>query len=220
METIVVVGSSGHAKVVLDILRCEGKYAIAGLIDSFRPAGEQILGYPVLGREEDLPRWIAAKDLRGIVVAIGDNFVRANVAGRIREIAPGLPFVSAVHPKACVAGDVSLGAGTVIMAGGAINPGARVGRCCIINTNASLDHDSTLDDFASLAPAVAVGGNCQIGAYAAIGIGASLRHGIEVGEHAVIGAGSVVVRPIPPFAVAYGVPAKPIRTRTPGEKYL
>ena len=55
MNRIVVIGASGHAKVVVDVIEREGKVAILGLIDSFQPAGGSFFGYPLLGSEEVLP---------------------------------------------------------------------------------------------------------------------------------------------------------------------
>jgi acetyltransferase-like isoleucine patch superfamily enzyme len=77
-----------------------------------------------------------------------------------------------------------------------------------------------MEDFASLAPQASVGGNCRIGRYAAVGIGAVISHGIQVGEHTVIGAGSTVLDNIGPLRIAYGTPAKAIRERKRGDKYL
>ncbi len=220
MESIVIVGASGHGKVVADVMRNEGRYHVAGFLDDSHSTGERYAGYPLLGSPQNLPHLVATHDLKGFVVAIGDNTVRSQVTQRIEALCPGLILVSTVHPAASIGADVSIGAGTVIMAGATVNPSVSVGRGCIVNTKASLDHDSVLGDFASLAPGVTTGGNCRIGAYAAIGIGAVLLHGVEVGEHTVVGAGSLVVRSVEPFVVAYGSPARSVRSRTRGEAYL
>ena len=220
MEKIVVIGSSGHARVVVDIVECEGRYQIGGLLDRFREPGETAFGYPILGREEDLPLLVERHGLTGALVAIGDNFVRANVVARVHELCPALRLATAIHPHAVVARDVVIGAGTVVMAGVVIHPGAVVGRGCLLNTKASLDHDSVMDDFASLAPGVTTGGNCRIGHGAAVGIGATLIHGVQIGEHTVIGAGATVIRNIEPRCVAYGTPAAVMKKRNPGDKYL
>jgi acetyltransferase-like isoleucine patch superfamily enzyme len=106
------------------------------------------------------------------------------------------------------------------MAGAVVNPCCQVGRFCIVNTNASLDHDCVMEDYASLAPGVTTGGNCRIGSHAAVSIGAVLRHGITIGEHSVVGAGSLVLGPVDAFSIAYGTPARKIRDRQPGDKYL
>lgn len=220
VENIVIVGSSGHAKVVIDIVEQAGRYRIAGLIDSFRTAGEQTLGYAVLGAERDLPQLVDKHGIGGALVAIGDNHARESVTASLASLVPGLPHVSAVHPAARVGKASTIGAGTVVMAGAVINPCCSIGEGCIVNTNASLDHDGVMDDFSSLAPGVVTGGNCRIGRGAAIGLGAMLRHRIAVGEHSVVGAGAVVLHDVEPYTVAYGNPARRIRARAADERYL
>ncbi len=220
MDNIVIIGSSGHAKVIIDIVEQEGRHRIAGLLDRCRKVGGQTLGYRVLGQEEDLPQLTTRHTLTGAIVAIGDNFIRSKVVAHVREVCPDIPWVTAIHPKACIAKDVSVGEGSVVMAGVTINPCCSIGRFCILNTNSSLDHDSVMEDFSSLAPCVATGGNCRIGGYSAVGIGAVLIHGIHIGEHTVIGAGSTALKNVDSFKVAYGTPAKVIRDRKPGDRYL
>ena len=220
MDNIVIIGSSGHAKVIIDVVRQQGKFNIVGLLDRFPSVGEHSLGYPVLGAEEYLPALIDVHDLKGAIVAIGDNVNRSKVMERVRDICPDLPFVSAIHPSASKAGEVTIGEGTVVMAGASVNPCCSIGRFCILNTNASLDHDSVMEDFSSLAPGAVTGGNCRIGKYSAICIGAVLINGVRIGEHTVVGAGSVVMKSVDPCVVAYGTPAKAVRSRNPGDRYL
>jgi sugar O-acyltransferase (sialic acid O-acetyltransferase NeuD family) len=220
MDNIVIIGSSGHAKVVIDIVRNERKYNIVGLLDRFRAAGDQTMGCPILGKEEDLPELGKLHSVKGGIVAIGDNLVRSKVVALVKEISPGFRFVSAIHPRAVIGADVTIGEGSVVMAGVTINPCSAVGRFCILNTHSSLDHDSMLADFSSLAPGATTGGNCRVGEYSAICIGAILSHGVQVGEHSVVGAGSLVLDSIGSFVVAHGAPARVIRNRKPGDKYL
>ena len=220
MKKIIVIGSSGHAKVIIDIIEREKKYEIAGLIDRFRNIGEETLGYKILGKEEDLPDLFVAYSLKGGIVAIGDNFVRSKVVNIIINLCPNFVFVNAIHPRANIAKDVSIGEGTVIMAGVTINPSAFIGKHCILNTNSSLDHDSKMADFSSLAPNVTTGGNINIGLFTAISIGTAIINKLSIGNHTVIGAGSTVLKDIESCKVAYGTPAKVIRNRKPGEKYL
>lgn len=220
MDNIVIIGSSGHAKVIIDIVQKEGKFNIVGLVDPYRAVGEQTLEYSILGKEEDLPELMNDHSLKGVIVAIGDNFIRSKVAAEVKELCPALAFVSTIHPATSIAADVRIGEGSVIMAGATVNSCSSVGRFCILNTNSSFDHDSRMEDFASLAPNVTTGGNCHIDEYSAIGIGAVLTHGIDIGEHTVIGAGSLVMHSIESFVVAYGSPARVVRNRQPGDKYL
>lgn len=217
---LVVIGGSGHGKVVLDTLDCERRHVVVGLLDAAIPRGSLVMGRPVLGQEEDLPRLMEQLDIEAGMVAIGDNWTRARVMERLKTLAPGFRFAAAVHPSARVAQDVVIGDGTVVMAGAVIQPGCRLGVGAIVNTSASLDHDGLLGDYSSLAPGVVAGGNLALGAYSAVGLGALIRHGIRIGEHTVVGAGSLVLHEIPSHVVAYGAPARIIRSRAAGELYL
>ncbi len=220
MSNIVVVGASGHAKVVIDILEREGKHRIVGLVGRDEAPASECYGYRILGREEDLPDLVRSHPIDAGIVAIGENWVRSKVAKRIQELVPGFCFVTAVHPRAQLARGVVVGRGSVIMAGVVVNSDTRIGEFCILNTRASLDHDCVLEDYASLAPGATVGGDAKIGRFSAVCLGAAVVHGINIGEHAVIGAGATVISDIPGFVVAYGTPARVIRQRQAGDRYL
>ena len=217
---IVVFGASGHARVVLDIIRRQGIYEVAGLLDNYKPVGTECGGQQVLGGLEDLPALACRHVGLGCVVAIGDNWNRARIVNRIREYCPELKFATAIHPSAQVAEDSFIGQGTVIMAGAVVNSGANVGPFCILNTRSSLDHDSTMEEFSSLGPAAVTGGSIYVGAYSNVGIGATVVQEVIIGRHTVIGAGAVVMKSVPDAVVVYGTPARIIRSREIGERYL
>lgn len=221
MASLIIVGCSAHGRVVLDIFRASGFEVIAGWIDDAAHfQGTEVEGLPVLGKIADLP---VLRDRLGplqLVAAIGDNFTRAQVSRRILDQVPDCQLAVAIHPNAIVALGCVLGPGTVVAAGAIINPGVKIGEGCIINTRVSVDHDCTVEAYASLAPGAVVGGDAVIGEGAAIGIGAVVANGVKIGSQSVIGAGAVVVRSIPSDVIAYGIPARVIRSRQPDERYL
>jgi acetyltransferase-like isoleucine patch superfamily enzyme len=101
-----------------------------------------------------------------------------------------------------------------------VGAGCTLGPGSLINTQASLDHDSNLGAFASLAPGAVTGGRVQVGERSFIGLGAQLVHGITIGADTVVGAGSLVLKDLPAGVVGYGSPARVIRTRHADEPYL
>jgi sugar O-acyltransferase (sialic acid O-acetyltransferase NeuD family) len=218
---ILIVGSGGHARAVLDVVRSQGRYDAVGFIDGTKPKGSPCLGgLRVIGSEADLPDICRDYRITRGLVAVGDNFQRRALTERLLALAPAFEIVSAVHPSAVVARDTILGPGTVVMPGAVVVSGSRLGRGCLVNTRASLDHDGVMEDFASLAPGAVTGGGVHLGACAAVGLGASVIHGCRIGAHAVVGAGAVVLDDIPPEVVAFGVPALVVRSRAPDEPYL
>lgn len=218
MQNIIVYGAGGHAKAVIDTIEREGLYQIVGLLDGFKPVGSIVYGYEVLGDEN----WLAANlDIISCgFVAIGDSWLRSTIAKNISHIHPQFKFIKAIHPAASIARGVKIGDGTIVMAGCVVNSDTTIGEHCVLYSQSSVDHDSTLGNCVTLAPKAGTGGNVNIGDYSVISLGANIVHSITIGEHTVIGAGSTVLTDIPSYKVAYGTPAKSIRSRETGERYL
>ena len=217
---IAIVGASGHGLVVADIVRCDGRHELVGFLDSGKPVGAGPAGLPILGPGEAVAALAREHGLTECLVAVGHNDTRRRCVQMLARLMPALRFPAVVHPSAVVAEGVILGEGTVVMAGVVINPGCRIGRHCIVNTGACLDHESTMGDFSSLAPGVVTGGNVQIGEGSAVCLGAKIIHGIRIGAESVVGAGALVLENVPDACVVYGSPARVVRSRKPQDRYM
>ena len=213
LPQLLLIGAEGHARAVVDVVEAEGRYQIAGLIDSFQPAGSERLGYRILGAEHDVPALCEQYGIAALFVAIGDNFQRLAMIERLQAAVPALPLATCVHPQAWVSPTATLGAGSVVMPGAILVGGCRVGVGCILNTASSLDHDSVMEEGASLAPGVHTGGGVHLGRRCFVGVGASVVQGIRVGQDSLIGAGSVVLSEIPPGWTAFGTPCRVVAKR-------
>jgi sugar O-acyltransferase (sialic acid O-acetyltransferase NeuD family) len=220
MEKIIIIGASGHAKVVADIIEKNGKYEIFGFIDTYKQIGTKILGYQIIGNETQIPYLMKKEDIKQGIIAIGDNWVRKQMFMKIRTIAPDFDFISAIHPSARISNSAIIKKGTVIMAGAIVNSDSKIGIFSIVNSMSSLGHDGNMLDFSSLSSGVVIGGNVTIGKYTAISIGATIINNISIGKHTVVGAGAVATKDIGDFEIAYGVPAKFIKKRSKGDCYL
>ena len=201
-----LIGAGGHAKVIADILIACGRPPAAFLDEA--PQHNYVLGITVI-KGLELPEPDSA-----VIVAVGDHSTRERLARRYSL------FDIAIHPTAHVARDAEIGPGSVVMAGAVINPGTRIGSHCIVNTNATVDHDCLISDFAHIAPGATIGGHVRVGAGSMVGLGANVIHGRTIGEQTIIGAGSTVVRDLPSCVVAIGSPARILRTRQAGDRYL
>lgn len=217
---LLIIGSSGHAKVVIDAAERSELFDVIGLIDRFREPGDNTMGYTILGNEAQIETiMLRHPDVR-IFVAIGDNYTRGVISNQINSSFPNSLFAVISHPSAVIAPGVELAAGTFVAAGAIVSADAKVGKGVIINTGAQVDHDCSIGDFSSLAPGVILGGNVKVGLYSALGIGSIVLQKKNIGHHAVIGAGSVVTKDVEDFSLGYGNPFKHQRTRSENEPYL
>ena len=203
---LVLVGASGHAKVVIDAIEREGHYRIAHLLDdNLGLHGKPFFGYKVAGATESILA-MTGKMKPWVLVSIGDNGARARIAARLR--AKGFKFASAIHPDARIGRGAAIGAGTVVMAGAVVNSDARIGENVIVNTGATIDHDCVIEDGAHIAPGANLCGGVHVGAGSFIGAGTVVIPGVRVGAHTVIGAGSTLVDHVSDNVKAAGSPAR------------
>jgi sugar O-acyltransferase (sialic acid O-acetyltransferase NeuD family) len=219
-QNIVIIGSSGHSKVVIDICAQLKRYNLVGLIDDFRSKSEETLGYPVLGKITDLPEIVSEYNVSCYFIGIGDNYSRKIIQEKISVMRLDITSPTLIHPSAQIGLSVKIGIGTILMAGVIVNSATEIGDFSIINTQSSIDHDCHVQNFSSIAPGVTMGGYVSVGTLSIIGLGAKVRHKISIGNNTLVGAGSLVLKDIPSNALVYGTPAKFIRTRNNNEKYL
>lgn len=216
MKNLIIIGSSGHAKVVIDMAEKTMLYNIIGLIDDYKTIGTQTSGHKVIGTISDIGKLNSSDTY--FFIAVGNNWSRYMIYNRLSEL--GLKYVSIIHPSAVIARDITIPKGVAVMANAVINSGTYIGDFAIVNTGAIIEHDNVLQDFASVSPRVVTGGNVHIGKFSFIGIGSIIKNTVTIGEHTVIGAGSTVLDFTEGYKVAYGIPCKPVYDRKKDDKYL
>lgn len=197
MKRLVIIGASGHGKVVADCAVQNGYEDIVFLDDneSIKKCGK----YPVAGKSGEADRFSG-----DVIVAIGNARIRQRIQGQTdRERLAVL-----IHPGAVVAEEVKIGKGSVVMAGAVINPGTVIGEGCIINTSCSIDHDCSIGDFVHVSVGSHLAGSVAVGERTWIGAGATISNNITVCGDCVIGAGAVVIKDIREAGTYVGVPAR------------
>lgn len=200
-ERLLIVGANGHGKVVADIARRLGIYQDIGFLDD--DAGiKEAIGIPVQGSSLDFAKYKTTSD---IFVAIGNSAIRGQMLEQLWEMGVQVPVL--IHPQAIIGSSVSLGSGTVVMAGAVINPDAQIGRGCIINTCASVDHDCVIEDYSHISVGAHLAGNVRVGKSTWIGAGSVVKNNINICSECMVGAGAVVVKNLTEAGTYVGVPA-------------
>ncbi len=214
LRPLVIFVAGGHAVSVANVALSAG-YQVRYFIDKEK-SGSELLGYRIIG---DLNQ-LAGIEAFSFAIAVGDNAMRERMHKEIIAKRENLHFPALVHSTAVVSCFSEIMDGVVVMPKAVIGPNSKVGKFCVINTQASIDHDCVMFDYSSLAPGALTGGNVQIGLRSAISIGAIIKNGLKVGDDSILGANSYLNKDLPNNQVAYGTPAKIIRLRNIGDPYL
>lgn len=200
MNDLIIIGASGHGKVIAEIAEINGYSNIIFLDDN--PEIKFCGNYRVIGGCIEANKH---KD-SDFIVAIGNATIRARIQTELASA--GVRFVSIVHPDAVISKSADIGEGTVVMAGAVINADVKIGQGCIINTCASVDHDCDVGDFVHVSVGAHVAGTVKIGDNTWIGAGAVVSNNINITSDCMIGAGAVVVNDLIEPATYIGVPAR------------
>ncbi|WP_293912750.1 MULTISPECIES: acetyltransferase [unclassified Sphingobacterium] len=206
MDSVAIIGYSGHAFVVLDACRKMGIpvhfYCDRSKIKHNNPYQLTFLG----DESSESFDW---NRIDKFVLGIGDNNIRRRVAERI--IDAGKEVVTVIHPAAVINDFVHIGKGSFLSSNCVVNTLATVGQNCIINTGAIIEHECVLGDSVHIAPGAVLAGSVTVGTGTFIGANTIIKQGITIGENVVVGAGSVVIKDIEDNGTWVGNPVRKIK---------
>ena len=202
LNRLIIIGASGHGKVVTDIAMLCGYTEIVFLDNNSEI--KECSGYPVLG-----PDTMTAELEGEIFVAVGNSDIRQ----KLMERNHGRVFPTLIHPSAVIAGGTEIGYGTVVMAGSVINPGVHIGNGCIVNTSSSIDHDCVIGDYCHISVGTHLSGTIAVGNNVWIGAGATISNNVNICPDVTIGAGAVVINDIEESGTYIGIPVKKMVTK-------
>ncbi|WP_024357368.1 DapH/DapD/GlmU-related protein [Leucobacter chironomi] len=107
---------------------------------------------------------------------------------------------------------VRIGARTVIRENAVLHQGSyretTIGEGCWILARAYVAHDVLIGDGTTISAGVSIGGHCIIGPRVNIGMNACIHQRRIIGAGAMIGMGTPIARDVPPYAKAFGSPAR------------
>ena len=194
MDQLFFIGAGGHGKVAADIAEMLG-YASIAFLDEGWPAKKANGCWPVVGVPGPLDQTVFC--------SIGRNDIREKF-----HRAYCRKSINLIHPSAQISAHSTMKTGVLVAANAVVNAGVSIGNGVILNTSSSVDHDCVIGDFVHVSPGAHLAGNVQVGLRSWIGIGASIREGVRIGDDVVVGAGAVALNDIESGARVAGVPAR------------
>lgn len=197
MKPLLLLGGGGHCHSAIDVIEAEAQYRIVGVVlppgDDSRP----VLGYSIVGSDNDLLALLAETPRALVTVGqVKSPASRMRLFDWLKDHTAETPVV--ISPRAYCSRRAIIGEGSILMHDSLINANARVGVNCIVNSQALIEHDAEIGDHCHISTGARVNGGARVGSGCFIGSGAVLKEGIGIGDGAIIGAGQVVLRDVEP----------------------
>lgn len=207
MKNLIIIGARGFGREVYNLAkRCDGynkEFVIKGFLDD---KAEALLGfnYPsqIISSVED---YSPEKD-DVFVCALGDVQWKMKYSAIILD--KGGEFFNLIHPSAIIMDNVSMGKGVIIMPHVLISNDSTVGDHVTIQAFTALGHDCKIGDWSQLNSYSFMGGFCELEKGVTLNPQSVILPKLKVGENAVVGAGSVVIKNVKPKTTVFGNPAK------------
>lgn len=204
MRPILFIGGGGHCKSVIAAAESSGR-TIFGILDIPENVGREVLGYKIIGTDDDIVQYIAQCDFVVTVGQIKDSSIRENLHQKLSK--EGGILTTIVASSAIVSRHATIGQGTVILHGAVIDASATIGNNCIVNTLANVGHDAVVGDFSHISTGAMVNGNCTIGNGVFLGSQSVMLNGISICDKCIVSAGSFVRKSIKYEGIYAGNPA-------------
>jgi acetyltransferase-like isoleucine patch superfamily enzyme len=192
--------------------------------------GVKVLEYAVVGKQPTLSPRSTAKREPLPPANLGDGTVVSTGAVVFAGTTVGARVI--LGDQSCVRERVTIGDDVVVGRGSLIENDTTVGALTKIQADAYITAYSTLEDNVFIAPCVVTTNDNFMGRTerrheliagptirrgARVGGGAVLCPGVEIGEDAFVGAGSVVTKDVPARKLVVGNPARVVRDVAPDE---
>lgn len=196
IQDLVLVGAGGHAVSCIDVVEQTGRFRIIGLVGGPEEIGKRVLGYEVVGTDEDLAT--LAERAGNLLIAIGQvKSPERRMASFLRARQLGVSLPTVVARDAIVSRHATLGEGTIVMHRAVVNAGARIGVNTIINSQSLIEHGASVGDHCHVSTGAILNGDAAVGDRSFVGSGSVIREGITIGSDCLIGMGLSVRRSLP-----------------------
>lgn len=191
MKRIILIGGGGHCKSCIDVIEQSNDYSIVGIIDMPNLVGQKILGYEIIGSDEDIIDLQSETDEFLITIGqIGLPKRRKDIYKLLEENDCNIATI--ISPLAYVSKHATIGKGSIIMHQALINANAEVGTNCIINSKSLIEHDAKVGNHCHIATASTINGNTILGDDSFWGSNAVNKEGASFPKESFIKANSTV----------------------------
>lgn len=193
-KKILLIGGGGHCRACVDVIEANKAFAIAGIVEQQGSRTTSVMGYPVIGCDNDLETLKNRFDYAAITIGqMGSSRIRQTCFNLLKTLGFSLPVI--VSPLARVSPHAGIEEGTMVMHHVIVNAGARIGANCILNTRSLIEHDAQIGEHTHISTAAVVNGQAKVGSGSFVGSNATIVQGVRLPDGYYVRAGRVVTSP-------------------------
>lgn len=208
---LIVIGLGGHSNVIINILERDygSKFKILGYVDKEKK--DTNLTY--LGNDEHLVEIFQKGICENVIIGIGKTYINSKREEIIRNLLEiGFKFPKIISKKSIINKNVEIKEGTQVLDNVVVNCNSIIGRFCILNTSALVEHDVFIDDNTHIGPNAVVCGGTNIGKNCFVGANSTIIQNIKIADNVLIGAGGVVIKDIKVPGIYTGIPVRKVKS--------
>lgn len=212
MKTLIIIGAGGFGREVLtwagQTFDFRSEWIFGGFLDD-NPDALKGFNYEelIIGKGEDYQ----PKPNDYFLCAVGHPRLKEKMALPVLE--KGGRFATLIHPSVVVGRNVAIGQGAILCPRVVLTSDIVLGDFVSLNVATAVGHDVVIGDWTQTSSFCDLTGASKVGRKVFFGSRASILPKVSVGDGAVIGAGSVVVRDVKAGQTVFGAPAVPLRAR-------
>lgn len=209
-KEIILIGGGGHCKSCIEVIESENKFKITGIIDAKNKIGQLVLGYPIIGCDDDLPKLKNKYDCALITIGqIKSASIRIKIFNQLKKLGYTLPVIKA--SSAVVSKHSEIDEGTIIMHQCMVNADVKIGKNCIINTKSLIEHDATIGNHCHISTNAVINGTVNIGDENFIASNTTFVNNLTTTNNVFVGISAVVTKSLTEPGIYVGNPARKIR---------
>ena len=195
-------------RMIAAVRRSTPNFAVGGFLDNdVTKHGASFFEFQILGGVERVAE-LALTGAKFVNLITGSTLARYETTKQIVDA--GGTLTNFLHPSIDLT-MTKMGVGNYLQESVILQAAVTLGDNCSIHMAAIVGHESTIGHSVFIAHAVSISGACSVGDGTFIGTNATLLPRVSIGRWATIGAGAVVTKDVPDYAVVVGNPAKVVR---------
>jgi sugar O-acyltransferase (sialic acid O-acetyltransferase NeuD family) len=201
MARLVIFGAGDIARLAHYYFATDSSHEVAGfVVDAAFRTADTFLGLPLSDAEDAVARY--PPDEYSMFVALSyAKMNRLRAAKYAAMKAAGYHLQSYVSSRCSYLAQTPPGDNCFILEDNTVQPFVTIGNDVTLWSGNHIGHDAVIEDHCFITSHVVVSGYVRVGARSFLGVNATLRNSITLGEQTLVGAGAIIMKDTAPKSV-------------------